>query len=291
MARLSVKAEVIQVLRQVSTSFLRTHLLYSLTPARTHRLYSLTPARTHRDFTHSHPLARTYFTHSHPLVRTYFTHSHPLVGTESSTISSKSGKMVMNLILLQEKLSFSREKRTLLQDELVSVITNRERSHEIFRLLNMFKRIIACGEEEIIVAIERETLPFIGSDQSGSNTSTIDQCISKMLSCTSILRCHLLHYSFTRPSRYPHSLTHSLTHSRIVAARNHNTQRKVDQVVKLLACVLENFREKVKFDAVLNRIDVCRERLNVLILSAQKYSLHVNMVTSLTHSLTCLLTH
>ncbi len=177
----------------------------------------------------------------------------------------------MNLILLQEKLSFSREKRTLLQDELVSVITNRERSHEIFRLLTMFKRIITCAEDDIIIAVEREISPFIGPGQSNSNTSTIDQCVAKISSCTSIIRCHAS----------LQSLTYSFTYSPNTASRNQNTQRKVDQIVKVIVNILENFKEKIKFDAVVTRIDICREKLNELIISAQKNSLHVNMVTIL----------
>jgi len=171
-------------------------------------------------------------------------------GAEASDISTKSGKMITNLILLQERLVFCREKRTLLQDELVTVITNRERSYEIFRLLNMFKRIINCDEEVIIVAIEREILPFIGSSLINTSTNSIDQCVSKMTSCVNIIR-------------------------------NHKTQRKVDQIVKLLIKVIEIHGEKRKFDAVVTRIDTCREKLNELIISAQKNSLHVNMVLSL----------
>ena len=63
--------------------------------------------------------------------------------------------------------------------------------------------------------------------------------------------------------------------------------------MKLLVNIIENYREKMKFDAVLTRIFACREKLNELILSAQKNSLHVNMVLTHTptHSLTRLLTH
>ena len=185
-----VIVEVMLVLHQVTHeySYLLTH---SLTHSRTYLLtYLLTHSLTH------------LLTHS--LTRSYL-----LVGTESSdAVSNKSGKMITNLILLQEKLVFSREKRTLLQDELVLVITNRERAHEIFRLLSMFKRIVNCEDIEVMVTIERELSPFIGFNQDDKDASNIDRCISKMTSCSSIIRCDAISYTYL----LTYLLTHLLTH-------------------------------------------------------------------------------
>ncbi len=172
------------------------------------------PSLTHSPYSLTHsPYLLTHLTHLLLL-----THSLVLacIGTESSdAVSNKSGKMITNLILLQEKLVFSREKRTLLQDELVLVITNRERAHEIFRLLSMFKRIVNCEDIEVMATIERELSPFIGLNQDDKDASNIDQCIAKMTSCSSIIRCdaYLLTHSLTHLLTYlpTHSLTHSLT--------------------------------------------------------------------------------
>jgi hypothetical protein len=121
--------------------------------------------------------------------------------------------MITNLILLQEKLVFSREKRTLLQDELVLVITNRERAHEIFRLLSMFKRIVNCEDIEVMVTIERELSPFIGLNQDDKDASNIDRCISKMTSCSSIIRCDAISYTYLLTYSLTYLLTHLLTYS------------------------------------------------------------------------------